>query len=66
MAVSIMIALGDKIKGCVDESTQEAWFLSYIGKSALVPFATCELLSGTEDVLDSPCTIEIAVDRWGI
>ncbi|CAN8021181.1 unnamed protein product [Ixodes persulcatus] len=30
MAVSIMIALGDKIKGCVDESTQEAWFLSYI------------------------------------
>lgn len=30
MAVSATIVLGDKLKGCIDESTLESWFLAYI------------------------------------
>lgn len=32
MAVSAAIVLGDKLKGCFNETTLESWFLSYIGE----------------------------------
>lgn len=31
MSVSVMIVLGEKLKGYVDETTYEAWLLAYIG-----------------------------------
>ena len=31
MSVTVLIVLGDKIRLHIDETTQEHWFMSYIG-----------------------------------
>ena len=36
MCVSVLLVLGDKIKSAIDESKQEQWLLSYIGKAYIL------------------------------